>query len=61
MTEDEIVGWYHQFTGPEIGQTLGDGEEQRFLTCSRLRCYKKLEMTWQPNKKNNNSKEHLKK
>ena len=28
MTEDEIVGWYHQFDGHELGQTLGDSEGQ---------------------------------
>ena len=25
---DEMVGWHHQFNGHELGQTLGDGEEQ---------------------------------
>ena len=27
MTEDEMVGWHHQFNGHEFGQTLevGDG------------------------------------
>ena len=27
-TEDEMVGWHHQFNGHELGQTLGDGEGQ---------------------------------
>ena len=27
-TEDEMVGWYHQFNGHELGQTPGDSEEQ---------------------------------
>ena len=31
MTEDEMVGWYHQFSGHELGQTSGDGEGQRGL------------------------------
>ena len=22
-----MVGWHHRFNGPELGQTLGDGEE----------------------------------
>ena len=26
MTEDEMVGWYHQFNGYEFEQTLGDSE-----------------------------------
>ena len=26
MTEDETVGWHHQFIAHELGQTLGDGE-----------------------------------
>ena len=29
VTDNEIVGWYHWFNGHELGQTLGDGEEQR--------------------------------
>ena len=27
-SEDEMAGWYHQWNGQEIGQTLGDSEEQ---------------------------------
>ena len=26
MTEDEMVGWYHQLNGREFEQTLGDDE-----------------------------------
>ena len=33
MTEDEMVGWLHQFNGPELEQTPGDGEEQGSLAC----------------------------
>ena len=34
-TEDEMVGWHHQFNGHELGQTPGDGERQRSLVyCS---------------------------
>ena len=33
MTEDEIVGWYHQLNGHEFEQALGDGEGQRSLVC----------------------------
>ena len=28
MTEDETVGWHHQFNRRELGQTPGDGEGQ---------------------------------
>ena len=27
MTEDETVGWHHQFSGHEFEQTPGDGPE----------------------------------
>ena len=33
MTEDEMVGWHHQFNEHELGQTPGDGERQGSLTC----------------------------
>ena len=33
MTEDDMVGWHHQFTGHEFGQTLGDSEGQGSLVC----------------------------
>ena len=28
MTEDEVIGWHHQFSGNELGQTPGVGEGQ---------------------------------
>ena len=28
MTEDEMGGWHHWFSGHELGQTLGAGEGQ---------------------------------
>ena len=28
-----MIGWYHQFTGQEFGQILGDGEGQRSQAC----------------------------
>ena len=31
MTENEIVGWYHQPDGHEFDQALGDGEGQGSL------------------------------
>ena len=35
MTEDEMVGWHHQFNGHEFEQTLGDSEGQKRLMCCR--------------------------
>ena len=32
-TKDEMVGWHHQFSGHELGQTPGDGEGQGSLGC----------------------------
>ena len=34
MTEDEMVGWYHQFNGHEFEQTPENGERQGNLVCS---------------------------
>ena len=45
MTEDEIVGWYHQLNRHESEQTLGDSEQQGSLvSCSPQRC-EELDMT----------------
>ena len=33
VSEDEMGGWHHQCHGHELGQTLGDGEEQGGLGC----------------------------
>ena len=33
MTEDEMVGWYHQLNGHEFEQAPGDGEGQGSLEC----------------------------
>ena len=32
-TEDEMDGWYHQLSGHEFKQTLGDSEGQGSLAC----------------------------
>jgi len=32
-TEDEMVGWHHQFYGHEFEQALGVGDEQGSLAC----------------------------
>ena len=33
VIEDEMVGWYHQLSGDEFEQALGDGEGQGSLAC----------------------------
>ena len=33
MTEDEMVGWYHQLNGHEFEQILGSSEGQGSLEC----------------------------
>ena len=33
MTQDQMVGWYHQLNGYEFEQTLGDSGGQRSLVC----------------------------
>ena len=33
MTENEMVGWYHQIDGQKFEQTLGDSEKQGSLVC----------------------------
>ena len=34
MTEDEMVGQHHQFSGQELGKTPGDGEGQGGLVAA---------------------------
>ena len=33
MTEDEMVGWYHQIDGHKFEQAPGDSEGQGSLAC----------------------------
>ena len=33
MTEEEMIGWYHQLSGHEFEQIPGDSEEQGSLAC----------------------------
>ena len=33
MTEDEMLGWYHQLDGHEFEQAPGDGDGQGSLAC----------------------------
>ena len=46
MTEDEMVGWHHQFNGQEFEQAPGDGEGQRNLACCSPRGRKELGHKW---------------
>ena len=57
--KDEMVGWYHQLNGHELGQIPGDGEGQGGLTCCSSWGHKDLDMTEQLN--NNNNKSQAKK
>ena len=45
MTEDEIVGWHHEFNRHEFEQALGDGEGQESLACYHPWCSKESDMT----------------
>ena len=41
-----MLGWHHQFSGHECGQTLGDGEGQGRLACCRPWDREELDMVW---------------
>ena len=49
MTEDEMVGWYHQFDGHEFEQTPGVGDGQGGLACCSPWSHKELDTTEQLN------------
>ena len=44
-TEDEMVGWHHQFNGHELGWTPGVGDGQGSLACCSSWDHKELDMT----------------
>ena len=51
-----MVGWYHQLSGHEFEQALGDGEGQGSLVCCssgghRVRHYLATEQVWYHNQK----------
>ena len=52
MTEDEMVGWHHLFSGHELGQTPGDNEGQRGLVCCNPWGCNEMDMTEQLNSNN---------
>ena len=45
MTEDEMVGWHHQFDGHEFEQALGVGDGQGGLACCSPWVGKELDTT----------------
>ena len=53
MTEDEMVGWHLQVTGPESEQTLGDSEGQGSLACCSPWGHRESDKTEQLNNINN--------
>ena len=52
MTEDEMVGWYHQLNGYEFEQTPGDSEGQGSLACCSPQGHKDSDMTQRLNNNN---------
>ena len=52
MTEDETVGWNHQFSRHEFEQTIGDGEEQGSLACCSPWGHKESDTTERMNNNN---------
>ena len=49
MTEDERVGWHHQFDGHGLGWTLGVGDGQGGLGCCGSWGHKESDTTEQLN------------
>ena len=45
MTEDEMVGWYHQLDGHEFEQALGVGNGLGSLACHSPWGHRDLDMT----------------
>ena len=53
MTEDEIVGWHHQFNRHEFEQALRAGEGQVSLACCSPWGHKELDTTERLSNSNN--------
>ena len=49
MTEDEMVGWHHQFNGHEFEQSPSVGDGQESLECCSPWVCKEWDMTEQLN------------
>ena len=45
MTEDEMVGWHHRFSGHRFGWTPGVGDGQGGLLCCISRDHKESDTT----------------
>ena len=45
VTENDLIGWYHQLNGHESEQTPGDSEGQGSLVCCSPWGCKDLDMT----------------
>ena len=52
MTEDEMIGLYHQLNGHEFEQTVGDSERQGSLACCSPWGRKELDKTERLNNSN---------
>ena len=52
MTEDQMVGWCHQFSGHEFEQTLGDSERQGSPVCCSPWDHRESDMLEQVNNNN---------
>ena len=49
MTEDGMVGWHHQFDGPEFEQATGFRDGQKNMVCCSPWGNKESDMTEQLN------------
>ena len=49
MTEDEVIGWYHQLNEHEFEQASGIGDGQGSLACCLTRSCKESDITKQLN------------
>ena len=45
MTDDKVIGWYHQLNGHDFEQTAGDGEGQEGMVCCSPWGRKESDMT----------------
>ena len=54
MTEDEMAGWHHWFSGHKFEQTPGNSEGQGSLACCSSRGCKQLDMIYWLNSSNIN-------
>ena len=59
MTEDEMVGWHHQFNGLKSEQTPGDSKGQGGLACYNPQGHKESDVTEQLNNNNNKVRGNL--